>query len=52
MGCGASEICPGPFFKILLIGLLKTQEVNSVEKVREIRDEIECKVKELVLSAQ
>lgn len=49
MGCNAQGFCPAP-----LLGKVDDWEIEDpkgkqIEKVREIRDEIEKKVKELVL---
>ena len=41
MGCGATEICPGPFFKDTVDWGLEDPKGKPIEKVREIRDEIE-----------
>jgi arsenate reductase (thioredoxin) len=49
MGCGAAEICPGPFFKDTVDWGLEDPKGKPIEKVREIRDEIEHRVKQLVL---
>jgi protein-tyrosine-phosphatase len=48
MGCSAQGFCPAP-----LLGKVKDWEIEDpkgkqVEKVREIRDEIEKRVRELV----
>ena len=48
MGCGASEICPGPFFKNTVDWGLEDPKGKPVERVREIRDEIERRVVKLV----
>ena len=48
MGCGASEICPGPFFKTTADWGLEDPKGKPVERVREIRDEIERRVVKLV----
>ena len=50
MGCGASDLCPGPFFKETVDWALEDPKGKSIEKVREIRDEIERRVKELILA--
>ena len=48
MGCNDQGICPGPFFKPTLDWKLEDPKGKSIEKVREIRDEIERKVQELI----
>jgi len=48
MGCGAADLCPGPFFKTTVDWGLEDPKGKPIEKVREIRDEIERKVKKLV----
>jgi len=48
MGCGASEICPGPFFKTTMDWGLEDPKGKPVERVREIRDEIERRVVKLI----
>ena len=48
MGCGASEICPGPFFKTTVDWELEDPKGKPMEKVREIRDEIERRVQKLI----
>lgn len=47
MGCGDSGICPGPFFKETVDWALDDPKDKSMEKVREIRDEIERRVRKL-----
>jgi protein-tyrosine-phosphatase len=48
MGCGAADLCPGPFFKTTVDWGLEDPKGKPIEKVREIRDEIERKVRTLV----
>ena len=48
MGCGAADLCPGPFFKTTVDWGLKDPKGKPIEKVREIRDEIERKVQTLL----
>jgi arsenate reductase (thioredoxin) len=48
MGCGAADLCPGPFFKENVDWELEDPKGKSIEKVREIRDEIERRVKQLI----
>jgi protein-tyrosine-phosphatase len=48
MGCGAAEICPGPFFKTTVDWELEDPKGKPIEEVREIRDEIERRVKKLI----
>jgi arsenate reductase len=48
MGCSAQGICPGPFFKPTVEWTLEDPKGKPIEKVREIRDEIEKRVKQLI----
>ncbi len=48
MGCNDQGICPGPFFKPTLNWTVEDPKGKSIEKVREIRDEIERRVQDLV----
>jgi arsenate reductase (thioredoxin) len=48
MGCGAVDLCPGPFFKENIDWKLEDPKGKLIEKVREIRDEIERRVKQLI----
>ncbi len=48
MGCDDQGICPGPFFKPTIDWKLEDPKGKPIEKVREIRDEIERKVKRLI----
>jgi arsenate reductase (thioredoxin) len=48
MGCNDYGICPGPFFKPTVEWSLEDPKGKPIEKVREIRDEIERKVKQLI----
>jgi arsenate reductase (thioredoxin) len=48
MGCNDQGICPGPFFKPTVDWKLEDPKGKPIEKVREIRDEIEKRVKKLV----
>ena len=48
MGCNDQGICPGPFFKPTIDWKLEDPKGKPIEKVREIRDEIERQVEELV----
>ncbi len=50
MGCNDQGICPGPFFKPTEDWKLEDPKGKSIEKVREIRDEIEKRVKKLLNS--
>jgi len=49
MGCDDQGICPGPFFKPTTDWKLEDPKRKPIEKVREIRDDIERRVKELVM---
>ena len=48
MGCNDQGICPGPFFKPTIDWKLEDPKGKSIALVREIRDEIEHKVKWLI----
>jgi len=48
MGCNDQGICPGPFFKPTIDWTLEDPKGKPIEKVREIRDEIERKVQGLI----
>ncbi len=48
MGCNDQGICPGPFFKPTIEWKLQDPKGKPIEIVREIRDEIERKVQDLV----
>jgi arsenate reductase (thioredoxin) len=48
MGCNEQGVCPGQFFKPTIDWALEDPKGKPIEKVREIRDEIERKVKELI----
>lgn len=49
MGCGAEGICPAPLLNKVTDWELEDPKGKPIEKVREIRDEIERRVKKLVL---
>ncbi len=48
MGCNDQGICPGPFFKPTVDWKLEDPKGKPIEKIREIRDEIEQRVKKLL----
>ncbi len=48
MGCNDQGICPGPFFKPTIEWNLEDPKGKPIEKVREIRDQIEQQVLELI----
>jgi arsenate reductase len=48
MGCNDQGICPGPFFKPTIDWKLEDPKGKSLEKVREIRDEVERQVQKLI----
>ncbi len=48
MGCNDQGNCPGPFFKPTIEWKLEDPKGKPLEKVREIRDEIEFKIKQLI----
>ena len=49
MGCNDQGICPGPFFKPTTDWKLEDPKGKPIEKVREIRDDIEQRVRKLVM---
>ena len=49
MGCNDQGIRPGPFFKPLVDWKLEDPKGKPIEKVREIRNEIEQRVKKLIV---
>ena len=48
MGCNDQGICPGPFFKPTIDWALEDPKGKPIEKVREIRDDIEQRVQKLI----
>ena len=48
MGCNDQGICPGPFFKPTVDWNLEDPKGKPIEKVREIRDDIERRVQNLI----
>jgi arsenate reductase (thioredoxin) len=48
MGCNDHGICPGPFFKPTIDWKLEDPKGKPIEKVREIRDDIERRVRNLI----
>ena len=48
MGCNDQGICPGPFFKPTIEWKLEDPKGKPMEKVREIRDQIDRQVQELI----
>ena len=48
MGCNDQGICPGPFFKPTIDWKLEDPKGKPIEKVREIRDQIDRQVQELL----
>jgi protein-tyrosine-phosphatase len=50
MGCMEKESCPTIFLQNLLDWKIEDPKDKPIEKVREIRDEIDQRVKELVAS--
>ncbi len=48
MGCSAAEVCPAVFVKNIVDWKLEDPKDQKIEKVREIRDEVERLVKELI----
>ena len=51
MGCNDQGICPGPFFKPTIDWKLEDPKGKPIEKVREIRDDIERRVQKLIMDA-
>ena len=49
MGCNDQGICPGPFFKPTVDWKLEDPKGKPIEKVREIRDDIERRVQTLLV---
>jgi protein-tyrosine-phosphatase len=49
MGCNVQGICAGPFSKPSIDWQLEDPKGKSIEKVREIRDQIELRVKKLII---
>jgi arsenate reductase len=47
MGCSVEKICPAPLLKNVIDWKLEDPKGQPIEKVRQIRDEIETKVLEL-----
>ena len=48
MGCNDQGFCPGPFFKPTIEWKLEDPKGKPIEKVREIRDDIERRVQNLI----
>ena len=48
MGCDAQEFCPAPLLKKVVDWELEDPKGKPIEKVRQIRDEIERRVKKIV----
>ncbi len=48
MGCGAQGFCPAPLLNKVIDWGIEEPKGKPIEKVREIRDEIERRVKKLV----
>lgn len=48
MGCGAEGFCPAPLLGKVVNWEIEDPKGKPIEKVRQIRDEIERKVKELI----
>jgi len=48
MGCNDQGICPGSFFKTTIDWKLEDPKGKPIEKVREIRDQIERQVQDLI----
>jgi len=52
MGCSVEKICPAPLLKNVIDWELEDPKGKPLEKVREIRDEIEKKVLKLIAELQ
>jgi arsenate reductase len=48
MGCDARGFCPAPLLKKVVEWELEDPEGKPIEKIREIRDEIENRIKKLI----
>jgi arsenate reductase len=48
MGCNDNGICPGPFFKPTIEWKLEDPKGKPIDKVREMRDDIEQRVQKLI----
>jgi arsenate reductase len=48
MGCDARDFCPAPLLKKVVNWDLEDPEGEPIEKVRQIRDQIERKVKKII----
>jgi len=48
MSCNDQGICPGPFFKPTVDWKLEDPKGKPIEKVREIRDDVEQRVQKLI----
>ncbi len=48
MGCNDQGVCPGPFFKPTIDWKLEDPKGKPIDRVREIRDQIEQQVKEFM----
>jgi protein-tyrosine-phosphatase len=48
MGCGAEGFCPAPLLNKVVDWEIEDPKGKPLEKVRQIRDKIERKVKELI----
>jgi arsenate reductase len=48
MGCNDQGICPGPFFKPTIDWKLEDPKGKPIDKVREIREDIENRVQRLI----
>jgi len=48
MGCSVQGICTNPFSKPVIDWNLRDPKGKSIDKIKEIRDEIELRVKNLL----
>ena len=52
MGCNDQGICPGPFFKRTIDWKLEDPKGKTIERVREIRNDIELRVRKLIFDEE
>lgn len=52
MGCSAEKVCPAPLLKNVIDWALEDPKDQPIEKVRQIRDEIEKRVLKLISELQ
>ena len=52
MGCTDKESCPALFLKDVIDWKIQDPKEKTIEEIREIRDKIEQKVKDFIVSIQ